>query len=257
MQLCGTCVQGYGHVANGNPCRALTHCQSGWCEGSMADMASCSAVCGPKRKNGEKAWQSVVQLAPSCESGMQLCGTCVQDYGHVPNEYPCRSSKQCQSNWCEGSYSEAGVCGATCKPKRKDGEYSYDGYDSSCISGKEQCSTCISGDRQIPVGHFCSSHSDCETGWCEGTILEGVRCTATCIVQRKDGEKSFKGRSSSCISGKTTCETCTSEKRQIPLGHKCTEHQDCQNGNCRGAVLVSCRSTCKIKEKCLFGFRDC
>jgi len=176
---CGTCVvkSDQGQVPNGNKCRFAHHCISGWCEGEATTMAACQAVCRPKRANGQEAWHGTTRhWEASCQSNFHLCGTCVTGYNQVPNGNNCRKSSHCQSGWCEGSTYEAAKCVAKCRAKKDDGEEAWNGWDSSCVSGVEECGTCLSGEYQIPNGRYCNNHKSCRSGQCSG----GYYCHATC-----------------------------------------------------------------------------
>lgn len=174
---CGTCVTGSGQVPNGNKCRFASHCASGWCEGEVGKMAGCQGICRAKRANGQEAWHGATRhWEGSCQSNFHQCGTCVTGAGQVPDGGHCRKNTHCQSGWCEGSNFDAAACKAVCRRKRNDGELAYNGWDSSCHSGTEECGTCLSGQGQIPDGRNCNNHESCVSGGCWG----GWFCHATC-----------------------------------------------------------------------------
>merc|ERR1712226_791124 len=247
LQRCGTCVpaEGNGHLIDGKPCRLPEQCQSGWCEVYATEIVGCGGTCEPKREDGMEAWRGQSRhWEGSCKSGTHRCGTCGGDY-NVPNGKACRFSYHCQSGWCEVYGTEMVGCGGTCEAKIEDGMEAWRGahrhWEESCKSGTHRCGTC-GGDWHVPNGNRCRFNSHCSSGWCEGSSWDASKCNAHCQPKKDDGHWSYEGWDSSCHSGREQCGTCVSGDRQIPNGHNCKWHEDCQSNYCRGGYL--CSATC-------------
>merc|ERR1712228_707993 len=242
---CGVCTDANKKIPNGGKCATKNDCQSGWCEGDV--VVGCKGICRAKRKNGQRAWHgNTGAWSESCESGKEQCGTCVSSHqGTLPNGAYCSGYAQCQSGWCEGDVVTS--CRGKCQRKRNNGEAPWKGWQRSCVSGKEQCGTCVASyTYSLPNGKSCSGYDQCQSGWCEGHVV--TSCRGKCQRKRNNGESAWHGWQRSCVSGREQCGSCTSGHRDLPSGHRCSKNSNCRSNWCGcgswWCTSVNCNGRC-------------
>lgn len=105
---CGSCSDGNNKTLNGNFCRTMDECESGWCEGNV--IKGCHGVCTARRKPGEPDWKGYDR---SCESNKTVCNFCTGMDGLAFDGKPCGYDKECASGHCSGTSSWSS-CSGTC-----------------------------------------------------------------------------------------------------------------------------------------------
>ena len=204
---------------------AAPSCTDGVQNGSETDVdcgGTCAAKCGLAQMCMTNADCKVTNPAIICVTGVCAAKTCTatncggtNGCPPCPDNAPCKSTSDCQSQLCSG-----GTCSpASCTDGLKNGAET----DVDCGGGMTStCMPCV-------VGKKCLAGGDCSTGVCTNGLCVAASCT--------DGLKNGDETDIDCGG---SCQNCAT-------GHLCKVAMDCASSVCTNGKCSS--PTCGDKVK--------
>ena len=228
-QCCNnTCIAGLCSYApaNGGECAENGQCSSGNCDNLNA---SETGVCADCLDVDVQCWNGGQCCSGVC-SPEGYCFCAANSDGLLPNNCPCTTANECQSNncvagYCSGCYGVAELCAG----------------DNQCCSNnciEEMCSCAPSN------GCVCNSNGQCDTGNCYAGLCENceslgmlcdsdAQCCPGLVCSIEEGQAS------------NTCNCSTSEP--AANGCKCSTQSECASGFCQDGL---CSATESIGMHC-------
>merc|ERR550534_644046 len=228
--------------------------------------------------NSHKLYLSDLPICPSV-NGIPPSSKSIHHLFHTP-ESKCSKNADCWSD--KGKYNDGYTkmrhgyclnhntwktsvgCSGRCIKKLRSGEscsarrlnlpfWKHNGpQHAACQSGACLCETCAEmSNKKLRNYKKCSSHSDCKSGWCEGSKTSS--CAGLCKPKRKALATAWcdfsKCSDASCVTGKVICKKCANTNGKVPNGYTCSGNSDCESGWCDGNRTGGCSGKCKTKGR--------
>ncbi|HRI71329.1 MAG TPA: VCBS repeat-containing protein, partial [Polyangium sp.] len=208
----GTC-QSYNSVA----CTQNSQCLSGFCADGVCCGNLCNQTCyactAAKKGSGQDGVCGAIasNTDPDNECGLTCngAGACVK----APNGTACASAAECVSNFCvDGVCCDnacTGACQACTVAKKGSGSDGTCGNIAANTDPDNECATNCNGAGacvilQAPNGAYCSSNSNCLSGFCVDGVCCNSACSGSCQACNMPGTegKCASSCTSACSSGK-------------------------------------------------------
>ncbi|MBN2191506.1 MAG: hypothetical protein JW751_01715 [Polyangiaceae bacterium] len=183
---CG--IAACGGCGAGIPCTADGQCASGICDDTGATRVCTAALCTDDVRNGD-------------ESGVDCGGSC----DPCPDGEPCNSDADCTSRSCG---TDDRCAAAACDDERQNGNETGPDCGGPDCRATSKC----------PNNVGCAVDSDCQSGYCDGTVCADPGCT----------DRTLNGHETDLDCGGEDCRV----SYPCADGKQCVIAADCRSGVC-------------------------